>query len=1288
MDHTTLRSSTAEELAIYLRTYATRYGNQTVTRELLAGIEAESLPPTVYSIWLNASGDCLAVKEGLHQQFSILVQRASSTKFGTLFSGSRVEEVWNALGGTSGVVEYLSQTSVRDYKLFCYEISKTWNLKTAVETRQRFVDELYKALCPREDFSDSSIKIADQRPLAGHSIIFPACSAELVADLISGRPSTSPEVQTAIETHLTFFRQQFLATLEDVQHDIDIDRLSSLLANSSGDTSLCKGEQLGVNIAFAIDALEALSKRGDVGKLDCDTFHRILANPLFKKLWRRSTKPEFVAEIVSLYMVYIQRHVGAAGIDFFNAAVVEYVVRKWSRRPEQLEASLLAVLGLIEKAHSIDLSSVERLLKRAPWPLRLRLLELIVRHIPSLRLDINSDTDLKALPWSWSPDFFRVLPKPEARRLFERLIGINPNPFDYQETEQLYHIDQDPTYLLLLLARDDSDLLHLATEAVAQRKREANKARKQPSRSFWAQYALRCATASCSIELYRDTLQWAKRYTKDPLTAVAIYSQGELQNAASVNLLCGFAAAGEKKSKEDVEQDVKKANGICLDLFETACEAMAEPSFHSYQWQGVVGLIGSLVQIRLERVDKLQEALDLTDEEVSHIVWKDTLDVCIELERRGLEEANTRLEFNKIGGPLSSLTRFNVRAEDSSRPATLRFLDELAYRRNELWTTYRQAQRPVTLVLPKSYPRGLPFNCLIPLHLVERADHASIQYLNERAKQVVFLDAESALSALPETDEELQAVGPFVEAYQIALRYYIRWSPDKHATIVQVWRHAIGPLSNARLSGDEALSFWRPIFGTQLNALRDLRLDLQIPKDNGASSEALDSLPEPEVPVSDDVTEPIEWNPDPHFKSFSRKVRRIEPTILDVMIHQNCNNYDTLKSTFRRNFQSEIQARSTPYFWTRCLDSASPQAKEALIAAALLYISARNKQSPGLLTTAFPSEDEKRFPAMYLDGDFLDREDIAIGSHWAVLEEWKDSVPATLLLHLLENEAGETMDTLRLLDLLGESDKPQLSLSLIKHMILERPEESSWQRAVLTPGLFNSLPKETARQFLISLSSGMQEKLAEQAVRKADATYTGKPLIKVTTVKMLAQLLSGAEYIDQSSACQILIPILKAAKHIDILTSVVNSLVDIMVDTSDHAVKTMIVDALEQYIIPVASSINERSPMQEEDWLRFEHDPETMPEVYMESDGGDQLPPVLASLVNAAQKLDDADSSRFYTRVLIPVLEGSIKNNRRWLSLYCHHLMVPAIEFPSCPLRMQLITELLNKPSHIPSTLR
>jgi hypothetical protein len=285
---------------------------------------------------------------------------------------------------------------------------------------------------------------------------------------------------------------------------------------------------------------------------------------------------------------------------------------------------------------------------------------------------------------------------------------------------------------------------------------------------------------------------------------------------------------------------------------------------------------------------------------------------------------------------------------------------------------------------------------------------------------------------------------------------------------------------------------------------------------------------------------------------------------------------------------------------------------------------------------------------------------------------------------------------------LAQSDNPELAQQLILQTIINRPDASSWHRQLLSLPFMNSLNAQNAREMLLAFASAIGEKLEEQSyVKISDAqpplSTPAPPLVKVTTVKYLAQLLQNAEFVSEDVAAEVLMELFMAGTHIDIRLATLASLLSVLnnicrgVDEnwkSDNLVEK-IMRALE-ILIPIVGSVNERRPLQREDWDEAREIGE-VPEI---SGISDDLPPLLSAVFTALgerrypglKNLQD----KFLSRLLLPILRYSQLEHRKWAILFLakHNMDFPANDLPPTPISSKLWDILLgNFAELIPQTV-
>ena len=285
---------------------------------------------------------------------------------------------------------------------------------------------------------------------------------------------------------------------------------------------------------------------------------------------------------------------------------------------------------------------------------------------------------------------------------------------------------------------------------------------------------------------------------------------------------------------------------------------------------------------------------------------------------------------------------------------------------------------------------------------------------------------------------------------------------------------------------------------------------------------------------------------------------------------------------------------------------------------------------------------------------------------------------------------------------LTKSEKPELAQQLVLRTILDRPDASSWHRKLLSISFMNSLSAKDAHHMLLAFATAIGEKLEEQSYIKVGESQPPKlappvSLVKVTTVKYLAQLLDNAEFISADAAVEVLVELFKAGTHRDIRLATLGSLLSLLNNLCSgadenwrsNALVGRIMEALET-VIPVVGSINERRPPRQEDWMEA-RETGTLPDV---SDISDGLPPLLSAILTAPDSPEYPGlknlRAEFVARFLLPVLQLSQTEHRKWVALFIakHNVNLTVDDLPPTPITPKMWDALVGKyPELIPNTV-
>ncbi|KAF5564442.1 hypothetical protein FNAPI_2150 [Fusarium napiforme] len=291
---------------------------------------------------------------------------------------------------------------------------------------------------------------------------------------------------------------------------------------------------------------------------------------------------------------------------------------------------------------------------------------------------------------------------------------------------------------------------------------------------------------------------------------------------------------------------------------------------------------------------------------------------------------------------------------------------------------------------------------------------------------------------------------------------------------------------------------------------------------------------------------------------------------------------------------------------------------------------------------------------------------------------------------------AQMQDIVFVIERLASNDQPSLACPFIRDLVLDSEgakESSSWHRHLLSVGFLSVLPAKPAKEMLHTMTSAIKEKMREQnqntdakerAEGSKEATEEGAlagpkpsqgPSIKVTTIKMLAQILQYNLFMDSPSACEILVGLLAEARHIDIRITISNSLFAIMEEpTCPPSLRKHILDALGEYIVPAAAQLNERRGLTEADWVAASAQDAPLPEI------GDETPLLqLLILKVRGQGLNEEDKRRLASLVMGAV-EKSAANNTRWMKLFLSkNNFTLEEELPHLPVHLTTVSALYGQ---------
>ena len=733
-------------------------------------------------------------------------------------------------------------------------------------------------------------------------------------------------------------------------------------------------------------------------------------------------------------------------------------------------------------------------------------------------------------------------------------------------------------------------------------------------------------------------------------------------------------------------------------VFETVCLALKEPSFQLSDWEGCLQLIYHVINQRMSPCGELQKQLqNFNEQEIYEAVWIDTLDLALRIEKLSLEPGYESLSHTKPPSPFLA---------SKSSPASYRFIDDLAIGRDALWRQYRVSKHPTVTVLPRCMPQGLPIQCLaLSKDLAVEEATGLTPFIHSRAISIIFQSLESASTLVSKEKKTMAAIGSFFDSFESALQIFVLQgsASEMKSRFSRAWTQALENLSY-RMAPDEAYRTWRVIFQSALPQIDIPRIDP--PQCNAY----------PKLPYS---YENFEWNPAEACKTPPA----IESRLLEPQIYLDCS-IGTSPATQCGNKFNALPLRTTGFepdtlnIWSTMRLSKTelefPAIREGLIISALLYIDSQTHDGGRLLNEPFPSTSNIRYPALWLDMEFMELDGLGLTQAIALFEDKRilSAVPPTLLLKIasavITDSArlaskdpishGTNLDgkICKIISLLTRSDRPNLAIDLVLDLIIEYPDASSWHRQLLSNRFLKRLPAEQCQDILSRFSSRVQNKMREQAnphkapdsnVLAAAPIESKSSYVKITTIKYLAQLMKGASFVSPKFSANILLELLHSSTQIDVRVAVVRSLLEMLDGCSIDSGKSLgdkIISALET-LIPVAGGLDERRGLQTEDWelaAREQRLPKVFEEYTFFSGSSHPILPIAEALIEKRFGLYEKHwKVQRVERLIIPIIEHSIKTNGKWVEIFAakYGLDLAALQLPIVPVQPTLLQHVIHR---------
>ncbi|KAF3904929.1 hypothetical protein ABW20_dc0109037 [Dactylellina cionopaga] len=1312
LDLKAIRSYTAREAAQYLRNAVARSSEEDITQQLISAVECGSIPPSIFAIWLPASQTSIVLYQALKQETSIYIRKLALKELQRCLGSKSWKETWDGLGGTQGILNMMRNFSVSEIKGICRAIGRSTKVSDIQEKREA-VTELLKEL-HSSFFSDlvqpnsdgPQHPAGDERPLSiYYQYLVPGCTPESAMKIVEKENWNDSQKHLFLRCHVKSLQKHTLRMISDGDGNNTADPkwLFPLLRQYPARTGSEPGFSSSMDFSLEVLRNTGKDEASRIFKSEQE-FITNMIEPLLKRALKKKAAWEKTQEILNLTLNYLKHFPkDAQKMSFEKGGILHLVGQCWFRKPTMFQKQFHALVShsFENSLTEIKIQAFEPLLKAFPKFRRYKLLKFCLK---ALKRDIEVQDELRELCGCLDPMFLNEFEASEALDLFTRLRSAKGDAgewatmrTDFQPLKSVMQFcDNQDGYLALdiwqiwLLRQDlqQKEAEKLAERCLKAQKEKAMSCLDNTERAFHAKYSFCCASFSGSLDMFEKIVDWTRRFVRDSITSDEVY--GYLYDSTT-NLLSGIPIPPLRKTitYQVLRARVEQANRIIQKIFELAVSVLREPSrtIYPHMWNGARDLLPSIIKTRRRRSTDLKR-LGLSDKEVYDILWDDTLELVDVIERKCLENNCEQLAVSSQSDFTFSVYQYPESFElENEVPSTYRFFDNLAKLRDEIWREGRVAKHPVTSTLPPQFPQGLPIQELIQPYRFTSPWETWAPYLASRVKTALFPHPDAALTPIPLDKESRQAIGDFIDHYKLALMFFIANSSNiderKHRSDL-AWAHATGPLSQDRMTVEEAAAYWWPLFRGVVDKDWLPKALVQNERDPGDW---------PKIPdfQMDYPTEIVEWNPAPPKKPDIDSRSLAELTYIDLSTKET---HQHLHPSFPRiGRKIELFNAAVPSWncwesriWTIARNAQAKTKlimREGQILSALLFLDTMNITETRSFSTAFPSTGDIRYPPVNLSDRFLEDGKPDMKAALKALEAHISSVPSILLAQLTENiiqsldlvspddKDGRFNDlqflAFNLLRLLGKSDKPRLASELVVNTIIRRPEASSWHQGILSQGFLQNLPESEARNCCSLLANGIIANLEEmennKQKRKMEVQNSGelkdeenkgeeteKHFVKVSTVKLLIQTLRDAEFLSEDFVLSILSNLSEKTPQVDIQRTLVDNLLRLLQTCSRMDLSENIFTCLEN-CIPIAGNLNERSPISEATWSKAMKTYQ-LPEIDTVFNKG--TAPILEKLIKfySGREDDWAHKENLMKRILMPTINSLKSQTSKYISIF------------------------------------
>ncbi|KAH8428999.1 uncharacterized protein LDX57_006670 [Aspergillus melleus] len=873
------------------------------------------------------------------------------------------------------------------------------------------------------------------------------------------------------------------------------------------------------------------------------------------------------------------------------------------------------------------------------WPL----IKLFCRHSQELEIDLDlppSERERRFLAF-WPHSILNLLPATDIRQLFDRV------PLLHGYTEYLPVLDGEGNLLSwpaqcqlkarceATVARTDDDFPATKAGIFWMTQRAEND--KDPAmRSFWANQAVETALVSTSLAIFNQVMQWSTRFIRDSIVFPELVQSYILGSESSKLLGCVESSSTGGPTTLAALQRTQQADDNLMRILAILTKASKEPLDHTRITGGIMTFLESVVANRMRSLRMHQKQFAASEVDLAVMMLGPLIENLLRYDEEG-HELNWWVE----GRPMLSgldIQRFNS-------PTFLSFMDQLIQRRDKLWASKEMEgmfddeemsddeapdDKP-----QKGSPMGLAVQDLIPSYLVpfavERPD--SIPYAAAKVNDVLFGPVEVLMRPVidPEDVDDLK-----VDDLEDLIRSFVCRCSRKYRyeRLMRVWKHYATVLAPHPLHLT-IFRHWLAGFASEWGW--------------GKASRMIDSTSMPETCYLDQPLEKgaMKWEP---FGLAGQKDDEI--ALLTVLF---CRMYGKMPSTnvVMKQVDEDFgpERMWSPDYSKHVSQTLGIRGCDAAVLSALLFLGNFTKEP--ILSEAFPRSEAARWPPIALGSRFLSlaNTDVpgAMGSAIQAISDGITFVPTHVLrrltMSLLDNlspDLGSEYSiflecVVELTKLFPSTDQPEMGIDVILRIIEDFPDDSTYHHHLRLISLGKALHPDKAVRLVQSLVDVVCERLSSPFA-----------LVKITTVKMVAQLVAAADFIPTGRSLSILQSIHGASSRFDVQTEVISSMLSLLERDSEKADNSFLfLQKLGLSTVRTSETSQSSEPTREE--LERE-----LPDI----SGLCSQRNLELFTRTAFHKLPENHRSRYVQEILLPMVDESITHHERWMKQFLFHFGV------------------------------